>query len=327
MTKMDLCGERRAVLKAIGLAPFVLPRLAAAQGERVRIAYASRSTAFLTMYVAKDLGFYAREGLETELIQMAPNLAVVALSSGEVDYIELVGSTVRAAVKGLPMRALSVSITAPFFVLVAKPSIKSVPELKGKIVGITSFAGTNYHVTRLILKHYGLTAQKDVSLLAVGDEATLYQALTAGRIDATAISPPWPFKAQQDGFVVLVNAPDVVELPFVGLGATISKIQHQREQAKRMIRAELAALRAIREQKEATLKVIRERFAMDAETALRSYELILPAFSRDGRISRTGIETLIALEKEEAKIDKAIAFTDVVDPTLLEEVNREPGMK
>ena len=321
--------ERRAALKtiALGLAGAFLPRATFAQAEKVKIAYASRSTAFLTMYLAKDLGFYAREGLDAELIQMAPNLAVAALTSGEVDYIELVGSTVRAAVKGFPMRAVSVSITAPFFVLVAKPAIKSVTDLRGKIVGVTSFAGTNYHVTRLILKHYGLTAQKDVSLLAVGDEQTLYQALVTGRIDATAIAPPWPFKAQKDGFTLLVNAPDVVELPFVGLGATVSKIQRQREQVKRMIRAELSALRAIREQKEATLKVIRERFAMDADTAVRSYELILPAFSRDGQISRAGIETLIALEKEEVKLDKAIALNDVADPTLLQEVHRESGMK
>ena len=79
-----------------------------------------------------------------------------------------IGSTLRAAMRGLPVRAVASSTVAPFFALVAKE--KTVQELKGKVVGVTDPGGTNYQVTKLILAHYGLTAPKDVPLLTIGDE-------------------------------------------------------------------------------------------------------------------------------------------------------------
>ena len=98
--------------------------------EKVRIVYASNSLAFLVPFVAKDRGFYLKHGVEAELIQMRPKVAMGALISGDVDYAELIGSIIRSAAKGLPVRAISTSIKAPFFSFLAQNRFKNIKELR-----------------------------------------------------------------------------------------------------------------------------------------------------------------------------------------------------
>jgi ABC-type nitrate/sulfonate/bicarbonate transport system substrate-binding protein len=92
--------------------------------EKVRIAVATSSLAFLVPFVAKDRGFYLKHGADVELIQMRPNIAMAALISGDIDYVELIGSIIRSSAKGLPVKAISTSIKAPFFSIVAQQNIK-----------------------------------------------------------------------------------------------------------------------------------------------------------------------------------------------------------
>src|SRR5438874_13752707 len=88
--------------------------------EKVRIAVATSSMAFLVPFVAKDRGIYLKHGSEVELIQMRPNIAMAALLGGDIDYAELIGSIIRSAARNLPVRAISTSIRAPFFSIVAQ---------------------------------------------------------------------------------------------------------------------------------------------------------------------------------------------------------------
>jgi NitT/TauT family transport system substrate-binding protein len=137
--------------------------------EKVRIAVATSSMAFLVPFVAKDRGLYLKYGSEVELIQMRPNVAMAALISGDIDYVELIGSIIRSAAKGIPVRAISTSIKAPFFSVVAQTKYKSIKDLKGAIIGLASIGGTNYVSARLTLRQLGLDPDKDVKLLAIGD--------------------------------------------------------------------------------------------------------------------------------------------------------------
>ena len=77
--------------------------------ERVKIVYASRSIPFLSAFVAKEKGFYQKYRLDVELIQVAPRLAIAALATSEVDYSMNIGSSLRAGMRGLPVRAIGVA--------------------------------------------------------------------------------------------------------------------------------------------------------------------------------------------------------------------------
>src|SRR5207249_5468820 len=123
--------------------------------EKVRIAVATSSMAFLVPFVAKDRGLYLKNGAEVELIQMRPNVAMAALLSGDIDYVELIGSIIRSAAKGIPVRAVSTSIKAPFFSFVAQSKYKTMKDLKGATIGLASIGGNNSIIARLTLRPFG----------------------------------------------------------------------------------------------------------------------------------------------------------------------------
>ncbi len=302
---------------------FVFIPLSAAQqrgaAEKIRITYATNSLAFLVMFVAKDRGFYAQNGLEAELVQVRPAIAIAALLSGDADYAEVLGSAIRSAAKGAPLRAISTSLQAPFFSLAAQPHFKSVMELKGKSIGVTAIGGTNYISTRLLLQHYGIDPDREAKLLPIGDEKLMHEAFKIGRVDAVMVAPPFSVALKREGFPLLAHTTGILSIPFVGLSATVQKINQNRVQVKKILKAEVEALRYLRSNARGTIEVIRKRFAMDEPMAAESYQVVIEAFSRDGKIPPQGVENLLDLEKKAGHIPKSVTIDQVVDLYIGEE--------
>jgi len=295
--------------------------------EKVRIAVATSSMAFLVPFVAKDRGLYLKYGSEVELIQMRPNVAMAALISGDIDYVELIGSIIRSAAKGIPVRAISTSIKAPFFSVVAQTKYKSIKDLKGAIVGLASIGGTNYVSARLTLRQLGLDPDKDVKLLAIGDEKLMYDAFKIGRVDSIVVAPPFSVQLKREGFPILAQTADYVTIPFSGLGTTIDRIKSNRAQIEKLLKAEIAALRFIQTNPTGTAEVIRKRFKMDEKLARESYDVVVNAFSRDGRVPLDGVDILLQIEKDAKQIPANITPQMVVDATLVDETLKEMGGK
>jgi ABC-type nitrate/sulfonate/bicarbonate transport system substrate-binding protein len=297
------------------------------QPEKVRIAVATSSLAFLVPFVAKDRGFYLKHGSDVELIQMRPNISVAALLSGEIEYIELIGSAIRSAARGLPMRAVSTGIKSPFFSIIAQNKYKTIKDLKGAIIGITSIGGTNHISTRITLRQFGLDSEKDVKLIAIGDEKVMYDAFKVGRADAVVLAPPFSVQLKREGFPVLAQTAQYVTIPFSGLGTTIDRIKNNRAQVKRVLKAEIEALRFIQANAAGTTEVIRKRFSMDEKLARESYDVVVDAFSRDGRVPLDGVDILLQIEKDQKLIPATVTPQMVVDPSLVEEALKELGGK
>lgn len=293
--------------------------------EKVRIAIASNSLAFLVPFVAKDRGLYSKHGIEAELIQVRPNVAMAALLSGDLDYVELIGSTIRSAAKGAPVRAISTSIKAPFFSFAAQNKFKTIKDLKGATIGVTAIGGTNYISTRLTLRHYGLDPDKDVKILAIGDEKLMYEAFKIGRVDSVVVAPPFSVLLRREGFPLLAHTGKLLNFPFSGVGTTLDKIGKNRAQIRKLLRGEIEALRFVRVNPAGTTDVIRKRFSMDEKMARESYEVVVDAFSADGKVPLEGVEILLDIEKAAKQIPQNVTAEMVVDNTLIDETLNELG--
>jgi NitT/TauT family transport system substrate-binding protein len=120
---------------------------------------------------------------------------------------------IRAIDKGAPLAILRIVVQTPPYELLAKPSIKSVKELKGKTISI----GGQKDVTRIylnrILEANGL-ADSDVDLVYAGASAARLAALESGAVDAAMLTSPYNFNAVSDGFPVLGRTADhITDLP------------------------------------------------------------------------------------------------------------------
>ena len=190
---------------------------------------------------------------------------------------------------------------------------------------MTSIGGTNHVSTRITLRHHGLDADKDVKFLAIGDEKLVYDAFKFGRIDAVALAPPFSLQLKREGYPTLANTADHVVIPFSGLGTTIERIKTNRQQVKRLLKAEIEALRFIQANGAGTTEVIRKRFNMDEKLARESYDAVVNAFSRDGRVPLDGVDILLQIEKDAKQIPATVTPQMVVDQTLVDEALKEMG--
>ena len=177
----------------------------------------------------------------------------------------------------------------------------------------------------MTLRHYGFDPDKDVKFLAIGDEKLVYDAFKFGRIDAVVLAPPFSLQLKREGYSMLANTADYVVIPFSGLGTTIERIKSNRPQVKRLLKAEIEALRFIHANAAGTTEVIRKRFNMDEKLARESYDAVVNAFSRDGRVPLDGVDILLQIEKDAKQIPATVTPQMVVEPSLVDEALKELG--
>ena len=91
----------------------------------------------------------------------------------------------------------------------------------------------------------------------------MYDAFKIGRADAVVLAPPFSVQLKREGFPILAHTAQYVTIPFSGLGTTIDRIKNNRAQIKKLLKAEIEALRFIQDNAAGTTEVIRKRFNMD----------------------------------------------------------------
>src|ERR1051325_12042832 len=129
------------------LAILLLAPTRASAADNIIIGMAGLNFSFLPFQVALEKHFYEKYDLNVKQVLMRAQSAIPALVSGDIDYDTHFGSLVRGAVSGLPVRVIFSTAEKQMFSFVVQPDIKSVENLKGKIIGISSFGGTQHLVT------------------------------------------------------------------------------------------------------------------------------------------------------------------------------------
>ncbi|MDP9130862.1 MAG: ABC transporter substrate-binding protein [Candidatus Binatota bacterium] len=306
-----------AVLVALAILTTGDPAPAA---ERVTIATPSRGLFEFPVVVAMRKGFYRDEGIEVDKIQMQPAIGVKALMSGDVDYLLAWGSALRAAVSGVPIKAVLGFASRPLHVLIARPEIKSPKDLKGKIIGVDSVAGTVDYLSRVAVRHFGFEPEKDVKIIVTGESPTRLAALRAGAIDATPIDVAFAVKAEDEGFKRLVYLGDLIELPLSGIAVMDQKLQTQRDQIKRVVRASVRGLRFMKQNRNETVQMLADYLRITPSQSARAYDASINSFTDDGIISDKGVLLDVQLTKERLKLTKDIPLSQLVDWSVVREV-------
>jgi ABC-type nitrate/sulfonate/bicarbonate transport system substrate-binding protein len=293
----------------------------------VRISVSSTDLAYLATAIAWKRGFFTDERLNVRIIRMNANVAMTALVSGDVNYTMLFGTGVRAALRGFPVKGIAGSITKSTHVLISQPLVKSVPELHGKTLGVSSFGDAADVVGRMMVKHFGVDPEKDIKVISLGSDRSRFAALKETIIDAAIISPPSDHEAQKIGYTILARAYDLFSFPISGLSTTTKTIADKRAEAKKVIRALIKANRYIPQNREGTIDVLMEWGKIERPTAAASYESGKMVFSQDGSVPDDGLRLIIDQAQKSLKIAKPISVDEVADFTVLREAQKELGLR
>jgi ABC-type nitrate/sulfonate/bicarbonate transport system substrate-binding protein len=288
--------------------------------ERVTIATPSRGLFEFPVVVGMRKGYFKDEGIDVDKVQMQPAIGVKALISGDVDYLLAWGSALRAAVTGVPLKAVVGFASRPLHVLVARPEIKTPKDLKGKIIGVDSVAGTVDYLSRVAIRHFGMEPEKDVKIIVTGESPTRLLALRAGSIDATPIDVAFAVKAEDEGFKRLIYLGDIIELPLSGLAVMDTKLQTHREQVKRVVRASVRGTRFMKQNRSETVQMLSDYLRITPAQSAKAYDASINSFTDDGIISDRGVHLDVQLTKERLKMTKEIPLSQLVDWSLVKEI-------
>jgi NitT/TauT family transport system substrate-binding protein len=281
------------------------PPQAAAQPAKIHVSAPSKSLSWFPVHLARENGFYRAEGLDVDYVIIKPQVAMQALLAGDVSYTTALGSTIRAALRNAPLRVVMTIADKPLFALMARPGIRSVEELRGKLLGISSFGASTDTYANALLRRYKLLPNQDVKILALGGGINRVAAMESGAIDAALIEAPYNVMLERKGFRKILFVGDLIPSPLAGFGTQLEKIQKRPEEIRRLVRATLRGIQYARANRQESIRSIMKWTDMDQGLAEGSYEMAASSWSVTGRASVEGLKVAMEEIRAEFKLDTA----------------------
>jgi len=254
--------------------------------RKIHVAIPAVSPASTTFIVAKERGYYRDESLEAELIVMPAATAMQALIGGNVAFATVGGAGLPPVLRGAPVRFLFTTFNRPMFWLYSKPDIRSIKDLRGKKVGVSSLGSGPDSLLRDLLKRHGMEGGRDVVIMPMGAGTARFVALRAGSVDGAMLSIPSNFMAEEAGFRELVSfiKQDLVELQ----GSILAReglLESDPSLVEKFIRGSLKGLLYFRNNRSGTASILARFLRIKEDLSDRIYNLTLPGVTQDGTIS------------------------------------------
>lgn len=248
--------------------------------EGVKVGFGSISGNQAPLWVAKEARLFEKQGLEADLVYIPGGpRALMALLGGSIQFLNYSAiPSMTAALRGAEAVILAASINKPDHSLVVRPGIKSVAELRGKTIGLSSLGSLTDILLTSALRLEGLS-EREVKIVAVGGLAERLGALQIGRIDGAMLVGAQMRAATKLGYKELIN---FSKLPFeVSLSSLISArsfVLKQSETTFKFLRAWTEGVFAFKANRELGLKVLKKY------TRIEDRELLEEAYNRDRQI-------------------------------------------
>ena len=296
------------------------PAWSADAPTRIRIAYASRSSSAMPLYLAQTKGFFKAEALDVELIQMNPRIGATAVVNGDVSFATPFVSTFRGILQGFPMKTVFVHLKkGPYYVMV-RPDIKDVQQLKGKRLGVATIKGADQLNAEELLQAKGFNPNQ-IQAVAIGDGPLRMQALISGAVDAICVAPPHDLMLKRMNYPALAGPPEV-GLPVAGMFTSDRLIRENPQLVRRTIKVLLRSHHFILENKAESVQVLLKWLPQPVDIAEHSYETEMKTLSRDGQMTDAELHALI-----EKLADKKRPLDEVRDFSFARDAMKELSLK
>lgn len=175
--------------------------------ERVTFAYSSLSGNMAPLWITQERGLFRKYGLDVQLVFIeSGSTTVQSLISKEVAFAQMAGAgVVQSRLRGSDVVMIAGVVNTLTFKFFVDKSIKQPDQLKGKVVAVTRFGSSTDFALRYALERYGLTPEKDVTILQGGNMPAILAGLESGKVQGAMLSAPFTLKAKNLGFPLLAD--------------------------------------------------------------------------------------------------------------------------
>jgi ABC-type nitrate/sulfonate/bicarbonate transport system substrate-binding protein len=254
--------------------------------------------------------------------------AILALVSGDVPITQVSGpGLVSSVLGGSDAVFVAGGIISLNYVLMGKPGVKTIEQLKGGTLAISRFGSATDSIARFALKKVGLSVGKDVTLIQVGSGPERLSALQTGRVTAAVINPPSSFIAEKRGLAVIA---DVAQMGLVfqhtGAAATKRFIREHNDVVRRYVTAHVEAVHRMWTDKDATVRALGKYMGsgLDREILERSRDDVMheTLYPKKQYPSLEGLKTVIDDLAERDPRAKSVKPEQFVDMSFIRELDQ-----
>jgi NitT/TauT family transport system substrate-binding protein len=300
---------------------------AAAAPSRLVIGYASTTPRLMPLWMARDQGFFAKYGIESEPVLLRSGATLVTgMASGDIQIGRTAGAAVLSAVAaGHEIKMLATFSSRNSYDVVVRPNIKKAEDLRGKKLAINSVGGGTWIGAMLWLEYFGLDPQRDQILLqSIGDQGVQSQALESGTVDVVFVDSVYSKVLKQKGMTILAESSELKQ-PLVSQSTIVPRafLQQHPDIAEGYLKGEIEgiAFATAPKNKPAVIKTLMRRLRVDAVAAEEGYSDMLRGVDRKPFASLEGMRNLQRLLKPRNPKIGDLRVEDVVDNRIMRKLD------
>jgi ABC-type nitrate/sulfonate/bicarbonate transport system substrate-binding protein len=230
-----VAASRRAAAQSITATPPVPPPLL------IKAGISDPVNTVLAWYMARVAGIYSGQGLNVDILNMVGgSRGAEELQAGRIDVMHVgLSSVVRVNQSGGDLRVVASLSNVIRFTFFSAPGVKTAADLKGGIVGVSTFGSESDSTVTLALQKLGLS-RSDVTIKEFGGGSRRLRAVKSGEIKATALNEPTASQAREEGVNVLVDlVPDQIPWLFSGIVVRHDDIAARRDLLMRFVKSSI----------------------------------------------------------------------------------------
>ena len=251
----------------------------------------------LAWYMARDAGLYAAQGLKVDIINMSGGSRGAAeLQAGRLDIMHVgLYSVIRINRAGGDLRTIGSLSNVIRFTFFSAPAVKTAAELKGGVIGVSTFGSESDSTVTLALARLALT-RNDVVLKEYGGGMRRLDAVKSGEIKATPLNEPIASLARAQGVNVLVDlVPEQIPWVFSSIVVRRGDIAGRRDLLIRFLKGPIEGnYLALNDEKRAKEVLAKELKVADPKVLDITYNDFKAQSPANIEISQPGAENILA---------------------------------
>ncbi|HWO42723.1 MAG TPA: ABC transporter substrate-binding protein [Candidatus Eisenbacteria bacterium] len=289
---------RLLILGIVAFVPSISPG-----ADRIIIGNVSRTVEQLPNYAAADKSFFAREGIQGDVVLIgSTDTLIQALIAGQV-HVAIVdpSAAINATERGAALKIIGGTVPIAAYTLVGCPKYKSIRELKGTTIGVVSLVSGSTIFLREMLKKEGLELNRDYTIVQGGPTTQRLASLKNCNTSATMVLGGDLPRARELGFVEIARLHDYIpNLQFHSLIVDSRWAEANRELTIRYLKAMVRAMQWVHANKQEAAELVTKHTGIPLKYTRATVEEYLSQgiISRDGSVNREGFQRLIDLMGE-----------------------------
>ena len=290
----------------------------------IKIGIISPTFGHAPFYVARAKGFYQAEGLVGEVIVMnRDDLILQSLVSDSIQFGNISPSAYfPARDQGLTdLKIIAGSFNGTTYSIIANAKFKSLEQLRGAKLAVSSLLAGSTQVMKYILKQRGLIYPRDYNLLRAGGTTLRWAALQTQQVDGAILAEPVSAIAVEKGFANLGDAYKLVPgYQLAGVFVREGWAAKNKDLTLRFLRAFTNSLKWLHDNRTEALELLPKITTLPKQYVQSAWETYTKAvWPRDGRASVKALQLVIDLMNEEGQLKKPLKPEDVIDHSYLQE--------